>query len=416
MKKILLVFLIVYNLVFSIDNVFVFRNKGIINVQLPFTSELVLPLKNEENIIFLEKSEFYKVDYSDLKYIEFLIVSTKEDLQNHLSKEVKIINNNPLVLERRDSSEKYVYFYHPQLNLWCKTEKNNLEALLYNKRLIAKNAEGTLLISKPMSWNLIYDLKTNGDLYLTYMISGNLDKQSNVFLIDSYYQSDLYSTTNLKKQTLYEQNYQNSENFGIPEIINEKAVINLGKVEKFNGKYFKVFKLGTIKSYEDIPSLSFNFYTNSFENKFFNIYRLFENSKDNGLGVPLLSGQIRIYERYNDTEFIKYISNLPKTGENKFSEINLGEGWTVYANLELIDNYKTEKFEERTFKIHIFNTENTKRKIMISISGNNLELRRINSSMEISKKIVLKDKIKLYLIIDKSGVLDISLRSNHKNN
>ena len=269
-----------------------------------------------------------------------------------------------------------------------------------------------------MEWDLFYDLKSNGDLYLTYLIRGKTNKSVDALLIDGELDFDVEEPLEDVYQDVIV-NYSKSmeqlpERKYTPEIISETAVIDIGEIQPFNGNFEKVIKVGTIKEMKDIPTLDLHFYTSSFENRFLEIYRVFENSKENGVGVPLISGDVRIYENKNNEEFLRQTTNLPKTNVGEICKIDLGQGWSVSADLNITHSYKSETYISRSFEINLTNDDDKEKEILISFYTyeTSIDLLKYETDLEVTEKKIFKDRIEFYLKIKDSGVLNISLRSN----
>ncbi|MBO8161926.1 MAG: hypothetical protein H0Z24_09890 [Thermosipho sp. (in: Bacteria)] len=411
MKK-LLIILSIFTLpifIFSSDYLTIFKNIGLYIKQIPYNEELTLYLNNDENVIFIENAEFYKVE--KVSPIEYWTMCNDKDLQNLSYIPFKIINTNPLTLE----TNQKIYVFNSQINMWMKTEKNNLNKFLYSKKFVAKNIEGNLIITKPLSWYLYYDLKSNGDFYITYTIKGKYDQPIHVWLIDSYLNEDTF-TINRYSENQETTNYllKTVEQVSGPTIVDETPIIDLGKVQPFNGEFSKVTKLGTIKNFNDIPILNINFYSNSFENKYLDLYRIFDNTENNGLGIPLISGPIRIYIKKEDKEFIKYVSELFKTAKDEEAKIFLGQTWSVISNLYILDIIETKSYIEKTFEINLINNDLSNKDIEIIFNGYNLELLKIDTDLKIVEKNAYSDQITLKVKLNNKGKIIISIRSNKK--
>ncbi|KAF2956769.1 hypothetical protein [Marinitoga sp. 38H-ov] len=399
-KTFVLIVLLIFSFSFANDlsnDLFIFKNIGILSLEYPWTDELNLNLKSDENIIFVENADYYTVNLGSLENIKYKIVGNYEDLKETLSNYIVTISSNPLIL--RDSlNPTYIYFYNNFLGLWCKTESDYLKEILNNKVFYAKNIKGLVQISKPISWDLFYNLKENGDLFVTYNINGVLDEKYNVYLID-----EIINEIHVQERTLKSMSINADY---IPEIINESAVIKFGEITPFNGVYSKVIKLGTIKKYEDINYLNINFYSSSFENRYLSIIREFENTKDNGLGIPIINGKLYLFTKKDNKEFINKVSNLPKTNINSKVEINLGQSWNSTADLNILRDNRTNEFVDRTFDININSSEKTK----IVISGQAMKLLSIKGNY--LSKIENSDKITIY--VQGKQKLEVNIRSTIK--
>ncbi|KLO24277.1 hypothetical protein X275_00335 [Marinitoga sp. 1197] len=398
MKKFfIVVFMILFIMSFS-QNFYIFRNIGIMHLEYPWTDELTIPLEDKENVIFVENAEFYKIVPLNIENIKFKIIGTNEDLKNSIGSRVSILNTKPLIL--KDAlNPSFIYFFNEYINLWCKTDKDNLSLLLNNKELYAKNIKGSVLISRPLSWNLSYSLKSNGDLFVTYNINGSLktlENDYNVFLIDDKFNTQQQQNRVYKSLSLESSSY-------IPEIISESAIINLGKINSFDGVFSKVKRLGTIKNYEDINYLNLNFYSSSFESRYIDIVREFKNSKENGLGIPLIQGNVYLYTKKNNNEYIYKSSKFPKTKENEYVDINLGQSWNSTASLEILNDIRNKKYTERTFRITI----NSDKKTKINITGQSLNIIKISGN--IIKKTLNSDRLSIY--IQGNQIIEITIRS-----
>ncbi|WP_129408465.1 hypothetical protein [Marinitoga lauensis] len=258
MKKVLLLIIISIIALTSFSNdIFIFKNIGIISKDYPWTDEINIPLHKDEDVVFVENADFYKITLSELKDINFKIIGNSDDLKNVLGSRITMLNPNPVIL--KDALNlNYIYFFNSYLNMWCRTEAKNLDILLNHKILYAKNVKGKILISKPISWNLFYDLKSNGDLFATYKINGSIKESYNAILIDENFNINDRQVNN---KTIYTKTMALESAPYLPQIVNESAIVNFGKIEPFNGVFSKVIKLGTIKKYDDINYLNINFYS-----------------------------------------------------------------------------------------------------------------------------------------------------------
>lgn len=422
-KKFLLFNLFFFSPIFSMvtfagqqDRIYIYRNTSLLKMRVPLTEKYVLPLDSNENVVFVEKADYYKIEKSTLDDLEFNLIGTNEmfakryDMAN-----AKILSKKPPILK----ISKYIYYFDTNTGFWYQTDEKNLDILLNSKKLVAKNIEGDILITKPLEWDLFYDLKPNGDLYLTYLIRGKSNKSVNALLIDGVLDFDVEEPPEDEYQqdaiVLYQSKINSPERQFTPQIISETAVVDIGEIQPFNGNFEKVIKVGTIKEMKDIPTLNINFYSDSFENRFFKIYRVFKNTEENGVGVPLISGDVRIYENKDNEEFLKQTTNIPKTNVGEFCKIDLGQGWSVFADLSVTHSYKSETYVSRTFEINITNDDDKEKEILISFytyETGGLDLLKYETDLEVIDKRIFKDRIEFYLKIKDSGVLNISLRSN----
>jgi hypothetical protein len=403
MKIKIIIFALFVFTVFSFANdLFVFKNVGILNMDYTWTDELTINLKSDENVVFVENAEYYTVKKGNLENIKFKIIGSSQDLKDTLNNFVVAINSNPIVL--KDSlNPTYIYYYNNLLGLWCRTEAENLNDILNNKVFYAKNIKGLVQFSKPITWDIFYNLKENGDLFVTYNINGNLDESYNVYLIDENF--PIYQPQT-QERALYTKAMAVSADVYVPEIVDESAIVNFGEITPFNGSYSKVRKLGTIKNYEDINYLNINFYSSSFENNYLSIIREFDNTKDNGLGVPLIDGKIYIFSKKDNKEFINKVSNLPKTTVDSKVEINLGQSWTSTADLYILKDNRTKDYIDRTFNVNINSPDKTK----IVITGQAMRLLSIKG--DYLSKTENSDKIIIY--VQGNQNLELTIRSDIK--
>lgn len=422
MKKLILLNLLFLPVIMNANpknTIFIFRNAALLKMEIPKTENFILPLENYENVVFIQKADYYKIENSNFNDIKFDLIGTNEDFsKNHHTYTTKILSKNPPILALGDK----IYYFDSSTGFWYRTEEKNLNILLNSRKLYAKNIEGEIYISKPLYWDMFYDLKSNGELYLTYTINGKIDEPVSTLLIDGSIkipQKPIGEFDDIVEEmentyVFYQKSTSSFKEDIIPEIISEKAVISFGEIQPFNGQFRKVAKLGTIKTIEDIPTLKISFSTDSFENKFFSIYRTFVNSKENGLGIPLIPANVRIYEKKDEEEYLQLTSSLPKTEKDQICKIILGQGWTVSADLNVVNYYNTKQYESKTFEIDITNSEKTEKKILISFQtyDKSLELINFDTDMEVIEKNIFKDKIEFYLKLKDKGVLNVSLRSN----
>lgn len=421
-KKFLLFNLFFFSPMFSMitfagqqDRIFIYRNTSLLKLRVPLTEKYVLPLDNNEYVVFVEKADYYKIEKSTLDDLEFNLIGTNEMFAKRFDMaNTKILSKKPPILKISNK----IYYFDINTGFWYEADEKNLDILLNSKKLVAKNIEGDILITKPLEWDLFYDLKSNGDLYLTYLIRGKTNKSVDALLIDGELDFDVEEPLEDVYQDVIV-NYSKSmeqlpERKYTPEIISETAVIDIGEIQPFNGNFEKVIKVGTIKEMKDIPTLNLHFYTSSFENRFLEIYRVFENSKENGVGVPLISGDVRIYENKNNEEFLRQTTNLPKTNVGEICKIDLGQGWSVSADLNITHSYKSETYISRSFEINLTNDDDKEKEILISFYTyeTSIDLLKYETDLEVTEKKIFKDRIEFYLKIKDSGVLNISLRSN----
>ncbi|GAB6189204.1 hypothetical protein JCM30566_09430 [Marinitoga arctica] len=398
MKKLVTFIILILSILLFSNNLFLFKNIGLISKDYVWTNELKIPLRADENVIFVENAEYYKIEFENLENVNFKFIGTNDDLRNILSSRVNIINLNPLIL--KDAlTPNFIYYYDNYLKVWWRTDLINLNTLMNNKILYAKNIKGMVIISKPLKWDFFYDLKSNGDLFITYKINGKIDEPYNVTLIDEAFNisnnnqsKDIYTKTLALEAAPY-----------APIIVNESAIINFGEILPFDGEFSKVIKLGTIKNYEDINYLNFSFYSNSFENKYLEIIREFENTKNNGLGIPLIKGKIHIFTKKDNKEFIQKVSTISKTNENETTEIFLGQSWNSTADLQIVNELRTKDYIDRTFKITIKSSGKAK----IVINGGAMKLLSVKGNY--LKKIENSDKITFYT--NDNQTLELTIRN-----
>ncbi|SHE70812.1 hypothetical protein SAMN02745164_00976 [Marinitoga hydrogenitolerans DSM 16785] len=403
MKKIFIFLIVIFSLTIFSNNLFIFKNIGIISQEYPWTDELNISLDPEENLVFIENAEYYKVQIANLENITFKIIGTIDDLKNTLSSRVNIINTNPIIL-KDFFNPNYIYFYNNSLKSWCKTDSEKLSILLNNKVLYAKNIKGLVLTSKPLKWDLFYNLKTNGDLFVTYKIYGKIKDSYNTFLINENF--DLNQP--LKDNRLYtSKSFALETSPSIPQIVNESAIIDMGEIKTFDGEFSKVIKLGSIKKYEDINYLEINFYSRSFNNKYLSIIREFENTKENGLGIPLIPGKIYLFSKKDNIEYLNKVSNISKTAVNSKGEFYIGESWNSFSNLEILNEIKTKNYVEKTFKFNVTSPGKTR----ITITGQAMKLLNIKGNY--INKFENSDKISVYINGNQEIVLTIRSYINY---
>ncbi|AEX85800.1 hypothetical protein XO10_06915 [Marinitoga sp. 1135] len=412
MKKILILSLLIL-FAFSVfgDKLLIFRNTGIISKELPWTENFKFSLEKDQSVIFIENAEYYSISFPAPEDVAFRIIGNNEKLHEAINGRVKILNQNPLIIEDT-FNPAFIYYFDNNLKMWCKTEKENLNKLFNNKILTAKKIKGLILISTPMKWDIVYDMKDDGTLYATYKISGRLNQEYDTILINENF-------TQTAKPQIKENYYSKSlamerpvENYDIPQLINESTIINIGKILPFNGDFNKVVSLGKIKKYEDIQYLTFDFYSGSIKNRYLDVLRRFLNSKENGLGVPLISGDFRIYTKNGKTEFINKVSKLTKTSINDYAEINLGKGWNVKADIILLNEYRTKDYIEKTYRINLTNSSTTTKKFKIKITGYSVNLENIKSNLNNIEKKVFGDYIELFGVIKDKGFIELKLKEN----
>jgi hypothetical protein len=402
-KYVIFILICILSLLSFSDDLFIFRNTGIISKDYPWTDEVKIPLEKNENVVFIENADFYKISLSNLNDINFKIIGNSNDLKNSVGSRITMINSNPIIL-KDVLNLNYIYFFNSYLNLWCRTESTNLDSLLNHKLLYAKNVKGEVMLSKPLSWDLFYSLKDNGDLYVTYTINGNIKASYNTILIDETF--NLNNSNKLNNDLGYTKSMAFESVQYVPQIENDSAIINFGEIKPFNGEFSKVIKLGTIKNYEDINFLNINFYSNSFDNRYLNIIREFENTKENGIGVPLIKGNIYIFTKKENKEFIQKVATLSKANENETAEIFLGQSWNSTAKLKVLNETRTKNYIDKTFNINVKGNGKTE----IEISGQSLNLLNIKGNY--IKKDVYSDKIIIY--IQGTQNLELTIRSNIK--
>ncbi|WP_129408464.1 hypothetical protein [Marinitoga lauensis] len=106
------------------------------------------------------------------------------------------------------------------------------------------------------------------------------------------------------------------------------------------------------------------------------IIREFKNTKENGVGVPLIKSNIYIFTKKDGKEFIQKVATLSKTNENEIAEILLGQSWNSTADLEILNETRSKDHIDKTFKFNIKSSGKSK----ITISGIAMKLLNIKGN------------------------------------
>ncbi len=125
-------------------------------------------------------------------------------------------------------------------------------------------------------------------------------------------------------------------------------------------------------------------YNNSGTNLPPDLYLIFDNQKDAGVGMPLPKGTFRVFNNSNGQSFFVGEANVNDTlALGQKARLNVGEALDVYANLEQINMKETSDTQkEITYSMRISNVSDENKKIVINRSIYEPERLILNSDIE----------------------------------
>ncbi len=141
----------------------------------------------------------------------------------------------------------------------------------------------------------------------------------------------------------------------------------------------------------------------------------FENSNDNGLGIPLPKGNIKVYKEDNRDGNLEFIGEdrVSHTPKNEKISLHIGEAFDIVCERDRIDYKKTDGYEceEYEFKIRNHKDEEIEAKISHYIHG---DWEMIHSSDEFKKENSNEITYWVKVKVDEEKVIKFKYRTNKK--
>ncbi|MDN5346239.1 MAG: hypothetical protein PWQ73_752 [Petrotoga sp.] len=272
-----------------------------------------------------------------------------------------------------------ILFFNPQLNRWCVTDEVNKDKIQPTTQILLKNPKNAVIALRGEgSWEVIYEMKSDGTFNKNVQINGVPVGQTNLYLVNEYLNlspRDYIESTKLLSSTRIE-----SENdFDIvaqEAILSQTYTMNLGRVNFQNSLMNFRISQNDILSYEDRNVINFSLYSNIPNFTKTQIIRYIENTRYNGLGIELPSGEVWIHEEFDSESFPIKLAYIEDTPVGDTLKINLGESWDVQYKIEKLSDVEVKSANSRIvdFLIAVENFSKDKQIVNLSMSEPNVEI------------------------------------------
>jgi hypothetical protein len=139
----------------------------------------------------------------------------------------------------------------------------------------------------------------------------------------------------------------------------------------------------------------------------------FENTEENGLGIPMPKGKVRVYK--TDGEAVEFVGEdlIDHTTKKETVKLKIGEAFDIVVEETQTENRKiTNKVYDRSWSITFKNRKDED--IIVDVErylGNNWEV--LNSSLDYNKKDAQNITFKVPIGADKESVLKFKVRYNY---
>jgi len=274
---------------------------------------------------------------------------------------------------------KEILFYNPQLSQWCVTDEKNKDKIQPSTQILLRNPKNSVIALRARgSWEVIYEMKSDGTFNKNVQIKGIPVGPTNLYLVNEYLNLspvDYVESTKLLSYT----RVASMDDFGIvakEAIVSQTYTMNLGKINFQNTLMNVRISQNDILSYEDRNVINFSLYSNIPNYTKTQIIRHIENTKYNGLGIELPSGEVWIHEEFDSESFPIKLAYIEDTPVDDSLKINLGESWDVQYKIEKMSDVEVKSQNSRIvdFLITVQNYSKDRQIVNLSMSSPNIEI------------------------------------------
>ena len=296
-------------------------------------------------------------------------------LEDYTQKSIEAIDEN--VYKIIGTNE--ILFYNPQLNHWGVTDEKNKDKIQPTTQILLKNPKSAVIALRGEgSWEVIYEMKSDGTFNKNVQFNGVPVGQTNLYLVNEYLNlssRDYIESTKLLSST----RMVNEDDFGMvakEAILSQTYTMNLGKVNFQNTLMNVRISQNDILSYQDRNVINFSLYTNITNYTKTQIIRHVENTKYNGLGIELPSGEVWIHEEFDNESFPIKLAYINDTPVGDTLKINLGESWDVQYKIEKLSDVEVKSANSRIvdFLITVKNFSYDRQIVNLSMFEPNIEI------------------------------------------
>jgi len=370
MKKVYVFFMLIVFLcitVLSENYTFVFKDVQLFYTVSNETSFLVPDGFDVLCISGVDSWELQKV----YQYFPFKIVS----LDDFTQKSIEAIDEGVYKI----IGTKEILFYNPQLSQWCVTDEKNKDKIQPSTQILLRNPKNSVIaLMAKGSWKVIYEMKSDGTFNKNVQIKGIPVGPTNLYLVNEYLNLspvDYVESTKLLSYT----RVASMDDFGIvakEAIVSQTYTMNLGKINFQNTLMNVRISQNDILSYEDRNVINFSLYSNIPNYTKTQIIRHIENTKYNGLGIELPSGEVWIHEEFDSESFPIKLAYIEDTPVDDSLKINLGESWDVQYKIEKMSDVEVKSRNSRIvdFLITVQNYSKDRQIVNLSMSSPNIEI------------------------------------------
>jgi len=272
-----------------------------------------------------------------------------------------------------------ILFYDSQLKQWCITDEENKGKIKPTTQILLKNPRNSVIaLRADGSWKVIYEMKNDGTFNKNVQISGIPVGPTNLYLVNESLNlspRDYIESTKLLSTT----RMNGGNDFGMvlsEAILSQTYTMNLGKINFQNSLMNVTISQNDILSYEDRNVINFSLYSNIPNYKNTQIIRHVENTKYNGLGIELPSGEVWIHEEFDRESFPIKLAYINDTPVGDMLKINLGESWDIQYKIEKLSDVEVKSANSRIvdFLITVQNFSKDKQIVNLSMSAPNIEI------------------------------------------
>jgi len=272
-----------------------------------------------------------------------------------------------------------ILFFNPQLNRWCVTDEVNKDKIQPTTQILLKNPKNAVIALRGEgSWEVIYEMKSDGTFNKNVQFNGVPVGQTNLYLVNEYLNlspRDYIESTKLLSST----RMAGEDDFGMvaqEAILSQTYTMNLGKINFQNTLMNIRISQNDILSYEDRNVINFSLYSNIPNYTKTQIIRHIENTKYNGLGIELPSGEVWIHEEFDNESFPIKLAYINDTPVGDTLKINLGESWDVQYKIEKLSDVEVKSANSRIvdFLISVKNFSKDRQIVNLSMSTPNIEI------------------------------------------
>ncbi len=387
MKRLTVLFLVFTAALILAETVYIFKDATVFWKEIK--SDYILD--NGQRLVYAEGGNWY-LERENANWEDVLKKASLQPVKDLPQESLKLISTAPLILKSEEGTH---YVYMQSIKKWFSFSWNgSFETVLK----VSSPLEA--LIACPGKWNAIYSLKNEKELSLTIKAFSACKDTGDVYVV----------TGNLQGEKTVEINIRSTKALSAappaPSALRayERKVYKVGSMTGLNrGAGREIFKTG-VKQIERVYLLEFPISGSSpFKEALYSLR--FENTSKNGLGFPLPDGEVMVFKNV-DGEYIpvgKFVFKGCDVGD--FAQILENKTNSVLGSLTLLKNRKISQDRfSRTLKVILKNLKKERVKVMVTLTGNMMEL----ISSEIKPITSSSDKI-VFMIDLKPGKMEFQL-------